>query len=85
MILYIDSFALKYATTYELFVEIKNDSPGGKTKTETLAFTTQDEPLAGTMQVAPAEGIMLDTKFTVNLEGFSSPNPPLSYSLWGVT
>lgn len=53
MIMFIDSYALQYGKTYELLVEIKNDQPSGQTRTQTLAFTTQEEPTAGLLSVSP--------------------------------
>jgi len=35
--------------------------------------------------VTPTSGVMLETQFKVDLSGFSSANPPLSYHLWGIT
>ena len=76
---------LKFNTSYKLVVELKSNQPSGLMKSQTLEFKTQSAPTAGTFSVTPTTGLMLETQFQVDLSGFSSANPPLSYQLWGVT
>lgn len=84
-VMMISANALKFKTTYTLTVEIKNDQPSGLTSSQTVTLATQDAPTAGSFTVTPSEGKMLETDFQISLGGFASSNPPLYYSLWGIT
>jgi hypothetical protein len=50
-----------------------------------VTLSTQSGPTAGSFSVTPAEGKMLETDFKLQLSGFATSNPPLSFSLWGIT
>ena len=77
--------ALKFKTAYTLTVDIKNDMPAGLTSSQKVTLATQSGPTAGSLSVTPSEGRMLETDFNLQLSGFTSSNPPLSFSLWGIT
>ena len=81
----INANALQFSTAYSLEVVIKNDQPGGLTSTQVLDFSTGEAPQGGGLSVSPQEGSMFETEFTIDLSGWTSPNQPIMFTLWGIT
>ena len=63
-VLFIKEGAIEFQTTYYLKVTILNTATSDNAGTESeYSFTTDQEPVAGQIQVSPDKGDMFDTEF----------------------